>query len=135
MNKGTIVFNDDMGTFLMLSENGIQRYLPRLSECNVFSLVGRTTPTVGGEAETQISPPVDAVAEYVPDWPGVPEPFDHVAVDEDGRGILLCWLSREKARKWRLVSDERPDKDVSYITEIPEPPGDTWKQMIYQRPK
>lgn len=120
----------------LLWRMAIQQAAAALSKAAAFTAaIAPAAPTVGGATEPQILPPVDAVPEYVPDWPGVPEPFDHVAVDEDGR--VFCFVGYPERRPangvWYPMSGQY--KDVSYITEIPEPPGDTWKQMIYQRPK
>lgn len=120
----------------LLWRMAIQQAAAALSKAAAFTAaIAPAAPTVGGATEPVIFPPVDAVPEYVPDWPGVPEPFDHVAVDEDGR--VFCFVGYPERRPangvWYPMSGQY--KDVSYITEIPEPPGDTWKQMIYQRPK
>ena len=114
----------------------IANVYPAIAKATQFTAaIAPTAPAVGAPTEPQILPPVDAVPEYVPDWPGIPEPFDHVAVDEDGR--VFCFVGCPERRPangvWYPMSGQY--KDVSYITEIPEPPGDTWKQMIYQRPK
>ena len=120
----------------LLWRMAIQQAAAALSKAAAFTAaIAPAAPTVGGATDPVILPPVDAVPEYVPDWPGVPEPFDHVAVDEDGR--VFCFVGYPERRPangvWYPMSGQY--KDVSYITEIPEPPGDTWKQMIYQRPK
>ena len=107
-----------------------------LAKAAQFTAAG-TGPSVGGASEPVIFPPdeVEAVPEYVPHWPWIPEPFDHVAVDKDGK--VFCHVGSPELRPangvWYPMSDRF--KDFSYVTEIPPPPGETWQKMVYKRPE
>jgi len=111
------------------------KILRALAKAAQFTAAG-TAPTVGGASEPVIFPPgeVEAVPEYVPHWPGIPDVLDHVAVDKTGMVFAYVGHPIKKDEsmwgtgKFRLV-------DSTYITEIPPPPGDTWQKMVYKRPE
>lgn len=95
-----------------------------------------TSPTVGGETETKIFPPVDVVAEFVPDWTNISARFPCVAVDADGKVFAYESNPIYDSSCWRFAEHTPFNKrDFYLVSKISPPPGDTWKQMIYQRPK
>lgn len=111
----------------------IRNVYPALAKAAQFTAAG-TTPAVGGASEPVIFPPgeVEAVPEhepnYEPNWPGVIDWFNALAVNKDGE-------------VWAHVSSPEIDGDVwesdeKYLFDTIAPtPGDTWKQMIYKRPE
>ncbi len=84
--------------------------------------------TVGGETEAQIFPPVDGVPEYEPDWPGVIDWFNVLAVNKDGE----VWAHVSDPE---ILGDGFGSDEAYHFDTIPPPPGDTWKQMLYKRPE
>ena len=98
--------------------------------------IAETAPTVGGETEPQIFPPVDAVPEYVPDWGGVSFRFKWVAVDPNGFVFAYEIAPMIGVESWVVSTKAKVNETDFYLSsKIPPPPGDTWKQMIYKRPE
>lgn len=96
----------------------------------------QTAPTVGGETEPQTFPPVDAVPEYVPDWGGVSFRFKWVAVDPNGFVFAYEIAPMIGVESWVVSTKAKVNETDFYLSsKIPPPPGDTWKKMIYKRPK
>lgn len=66
---------------------------------------------------------------YTPDWATIPGKYKWVAVDADGTVFAFSHKPRIEDGVWEN------NGHLAHIDAMPAPDGETWKTMIYQRPK